>query len=287
MSDKYTEFARTVETKLLGTHPASSQSLSRSSQLPATMAIPGLSPDEAALLFRLSGLKELPVRANYTTLPLGVEQVEGKVLTGGLRETALRQVDRYWDSYHPPITEESLLAPYNITLAINVAKLRRNQLEAEGVARLLALIDARIELDDGADRLAHHISSYASGPNKRPSIKRWTVAGADFSPRTMRELYDFFYDDVQAQLCPGWKTVLEHPSGFPQYSRPACFLACVAHTNGYETKAAVQPVVELFFRPRRAPSFPSSISLPCMGPTTNNGIEALTQSLSAATLVAS
>ncbi|KAF8162416.1 hypothetical protein K438DRAFT_296570 [Mycena galopus ATCC 62051] len=215
--------------------------------------------DKVSLLYRLYALRELPPQANYSLVPLGVEQVEARTPTGGLRTTVLARVQHYWDTYHPSLIDQPL-APYNTRLVVGAINLHHDRLDGDGIARLLLHLNVRIELDDAANRLAAHIVCFGddkarAGP---PSILHWDPATFRFA--TMRTLSCYFCD-LQTRLCPGWRGVLHSPySGYVD-DRPAAFLACVAYDQGYTTVERVQPVVDVFFQARRPPSLSASASL--------------------------
>ncbi|KAJ7471810.1 hypothetical protein FB451DRAFT_308354 [Mycena latifolia] len=234
-SDKFSDFAHTVASKLLAkNHPAPSTCLAPYDKDSFVATILGLQ-DEVALLYRLSAFRELPVRANYTTLPLGVEQVQGRILTGGLRTTVLERVHHYWDTYHPSLDYE-LLDPYNMRIALDCKKIQQDRLDAEGIQGLLSTLNVRIELDNGADLLAAHIVFFEDdkGHSGRPSILNWDPE--TYSVDTMEELGEYFYE-LQSRLSPGWQEVLNPSPGGPIYDRPACFLSCIAYDHGYKTVA--------------------------------------------------
>ncbi|KAJ7108655.1 hypothetical protein C8R44DRAFT_294890 [Mycena epipterygia] len=280
-SEKFSDFAHMVTSKLPAKHhPASSLYLTLYDQDSSVTIMLDLR-DEVALLYRLSALRELPLRANYSTVPLGVEQIQGRILTGGLGTTVLARAQHYWTTYHPPL-DYNLLSPYNLRIAMGTRKLKKGRLDEESIKSLLLNVNIRIELDDGANLLAAHIASSKDdkGHSGRPSILNWDPQTYDAG--TMVGLGHYF-DGLQSRLSPGWQEVLSSNSG-PIYGRPTCFLSCVAYEHGYKTVAEVEPVVSSFFHPRRPPSIPFSASLPNLGPALNECIDSLTQSLSMTTI---
>jgi hypothetical protein len=281
-SEKFSDFARTVTSRLRAkahtpkllhlapSDPDSSESVA---------TILGLR-DEVALFYRLSALRELPLRANYFTVPLGVEQVDGRVLAGGLRTAVLERAQLYWHTYHQPLQYEQGFAPYNIRIGLGSIKLKNGRLDEEGMKRLLDNLNVRIELDEGANSLAAHIVSFkdVDGHLGRPSILNWPET---CDATTMMELGQYFVE-LQSQLSPGWEDILGSPSG-PMYQRPGCFVASVAYEHGYKTVRDVEPIVSLFFQPHR-PSLRISTSLPNLGPALNDCIDSLARSLSLTTI---
>ncbi|KAF9013688.1 hypothetical protein BDZ89DRAFT_1076940, partial [Hymenopellis radicata] len=212
-------------------------------------------------------------QAASPAVALGVEHMEGQVLTGSVNPLSQVIEDRaqhYWANYQAKPDPERL-APQELTIAIPYQKLSKGRLDEDGMQRLLARLNTRIELDDGANRLAEHLVSHR-GQSGKPSITSWTTES--YIVKTMEDLGFFFYG-IQLRLCPGWREVLNTGS---RYKRPTCFLASVAHELGYTVKE-LRPVVERFFVPERT-SLPRSASLPNLGPKIEECTGHLTRSVS-------
>ncbi|KAJ7221456.1 hypothetical protein GGX14DRAFT_388623 [Mycena pura] len=263
-SEKFREFALTVQEKL---GPQDTDS--------STASVMEFS-EEFALLYRLVALRELPVRANYSIVPFGVERLPGRIHTGDagdLSTTVLERAQHYWDTCHPPL-DPNLVAPYNIDIYLGILNLRKGRLDNQGIHDLLTVINTRIELDQGANLLATHITSFKAGklaPHAdRPSIMSWNPE--TYIIETMLDLALFFYS-LQSSLCPGWEDILDFGSG---YDRSACFLACVAYDHGYRAAAELEPVISSFFQPSRSSSItPASASMSNLGATIDDTIDSL------------
>ncbi|KAJ7045015.1 hypothetical protein C8F04DRAFT_1174007 [Mycena alexandri] len=276
-SAKFKDFARTVMSQLTA-QPSPSLYVAPSDKDSSVATIMGLR-EEVALLYRLAALRELPRQADYSAVPLGVEQMQGRVVAGSVDAQLSATVDKrakyYWTYYlllHPDRWE-----PRDMFIALACRKLQQGLLDRSAMQRLLSMLNARIELDDGANRLAEHLTSN-KGQLDKPSIKSWITES--YSQETMQDLGVFFSKGVQSRLSPGWTKALN--SGAP-YRRPACFLACVAHKHNY-TVEELKPVVQRFFVPERRTSLPCSASLPNLGPKIDECIGNLTTSLSLVTL---
>ncbi|KAF9013684.1 hypothetical protein BDZ89DRAFT_1142515 [Hymenopellis radicata] len=189
----------------------------------------------------------MPSKFQAESPALGVEHLEGRVLTGSvdnpLAQVVKNRAHHYWAKYQSRPDLERL-APEDMSVVIPYEKLSKGQLDETGMERLLATLNARIELDDGANRLAAHLMSH-KGQSGKPSIKSWTES---YRVETMEDLGWFFYE-VQSRLSPGWAEVLNGGT----YDRPTCFLASVAYKLGY-TVEELRPVVERFFVPERRPT---------------------------------
>ncbi|KAJ7651522.1 hypothetical protein DFH06DRAFT_1207248 [Mycena polygramma] len=275
---EFSDFAQTVQDKMTqAQHPNPSLFVPTPDHQSQTNSMLGLQ-DEVALLYRLVALKELPVIANYTTLPLAVQQVTPRVLTGSVEpdvQIVQARVDQYFTVYSAPI-DPNLVAPSDMRLWKGV----RNLINCGATARrqLLSDINVRIELDDGAERLAEHIARLGSTVRApRPSILRWSAE--EYSAVTMGELAVYFIDEVQEKLSPGWREALGCVSGSPVYEKPGCFLAFTSYQYGYRTVGEAAGMVTAWFAPP-SPRFLNTMhSAPNLS-SIDQRIETLTHSLS-------
>ncbi|KAJ6543864.1 hypothetical protein B0H19DRAFT_1267186 [Mycena capillaripes] len=97
ITEKFQPFPESVSAKLgQRKHSTPSLCLAPQDSESSVATIMGFR-NEVALLFRLAALKELPTRANYATVPLGVQ--EARVLTGSFKDAVLGRADLYWEEY--------------------------------------------------------------------------------------------------------------------------------------------------------------------------------------------
>ncbi|KAJ7188020.1 hypothetical protein C8R46DRAFT_7069 [Mycena filopes] len=276
-SEKFNEFADLVRSRVHASgDPALTLRLPQIDQQSVT-TISG-SRDEIALLYRLFALQELPLRANYTTVPLDVQQV---TVAGGLGAAALKRVDEYWKQYHVPLNKD-MVEPRNMVIFLLERKLREKRLDHQGIKNLLLRINTRIELDAGANALGHYIACRGDGSRSRQdhSIMDWHPE--EYVSNTMAPLA-FFFLEVQSVLSPGWDVALNCKASCT-YERPACFLASTAYYHGFKTVAQVEVLVWEFYNPASL-SLSGFKSLSNIVLADDQRLDNLTCSLSVATLV--
>ncbi|KAJ7748511.1 hypothetical protein DFH07DRAFT_1035803 [Mycena maculata] len=249
--EKFSDFAGAVRKNLLqARHPSSALHLASSDMNSSANTMLGLQ-DQVALLYRLSALKELPRLANYATLPLAVQQLEPRVLTGGADVGLVKnRGEEYFRRYCRPF-DPDLTAPRDLRIAMAWRKVER--LGDEARSQLLSELNVRIELDDGANRLATYIAFFGRRRTVKdsPSIRDWDED--KYSMANMANLGLFFLK-LQTRFRPDWRKILGCVSGGPVYDRPAAFLACVAYDHGYTTAEGVKLVVDSYFRLHQSPS---------------------------------
>ncbi|KAF5393636.1 hypothetical protein D9757_000427 [Collybiopsis confluens] len=268
-STKFSAFALAVSRSLTnsgGYHPEPTVYLALQDRDSSVTTVIGYE-DDIGLLYRLSALKELPTKANYDAIPLAVDQVKPRVLTGGIvSKRALERAEYYWSEFHPPTNPDTLnlVPPWNLGLANGTRLLRQNKLDSTKALQFLTKLNARIDLDTQASYLAAHITRCSGSTSLDPSLtlaqwdsSHWNVNGEiKYEKDNGANLIGYFWD-LQPRLSPVWDNCAF-------YERPATFLAVVASKSGYRTRAEVKPIVEKFFLPPRTTSISNSISLPNM-----------------------
>ncbi|KAJ7757524.1 hypothetical protein B0H16DRAFT_1536921 [Mycena metata] len=192
--------------------------------------------------------------ASPSTIQPEARYQQRRFLTGSIEN----RVQHYWANYKPKPDPE-LTEPSDLSIVLSYQRLSRGRLDEAGMLGFLATLNTRIELDDGANRLAEHLMSH-KGQSGKPSIKSWTTTGS-YSVETMEALGTFFFE-IQSRLSPGWTEVL--PNKGLNYYRPASFLGSIAHKLGY-TVEEFGPVVMRFFDPNGRTSLQRSASLPNFG----------------------